>query len=117
MGLRVHVIKKREKYGDTEAFNHGSDLFVSLLENLNASVSTMGDEFGTSRFACPKKEYKQALKRLKGYKENGTLDEVDKQEFDEIVDTLGGLGRVIDCMGKFLKEADETSDWIEFCVW
>ena len=127
MGLRVHVVKVREKYGDSEAFNYGVNDFISLLNMLDVSLNQMDSEYETRRFECVKEDFNNALDILKEYKESGELkdfDDYDKEDIDKYIIALSGnedfnkcLEYVIECMEDFLDECDKNSEWMEFVVW
>lgn len=133
MGNRVHVIKKRALYGETEAFNWQSQDFRSLL-NMISPTCVSGEEFSDD-FELPVEDYKQALKlmgrvvRYQKHPDNdkfgdfqkltAMLDELGENYGDlcDSLDNLGGAEYVLTVMAGFYSERDRASDWVGFSAW
>ena len=124
MGKRVHVIKRHEEYGDSEAFNWRYEEFKDMLGCLNCYMCS--EEYACDRFECVVSEYKTALKLAKAYKKNGRTKKViekfednnaDIDEFEDYLDGLGGIDNVVENMQAFYEERDKKSSWISFAAW
>lgn len=60
MGTRIHVVKRHVEYGDSGAFNYGTDDFKDLLLEAGANVETQdGNDID---FECLEDDYKTAIK-------------------------------------------------------
>ena len=129
MGKRVHVVSKREEYGNREAFNWCHVEFHALLDLLGCDVAS--EEEWSDRFECPIEAYKKALEALKSYKKHGMQSRKMKalmEEFDfseeELLERVNNLGDeekildyIVDVMQDFWKERDKKSGWISFLAW
>lgn len=115
MGKRVHVVKKQEKYGDSEAFNWKQDEFIDLLESLNCQIDNNEDD----RFEVLAEEYECAINYLKDIKAGKTdFDEIDLLEFNEALEDLDySIDELIEVMEEFYDERDKDSDYIIFVSW
>ena len=107
MGKRVHVVKKQEKYGDSEAFNWKQDEFIDLLESLNCQIDNNEDD----RFEVLAEEYECAINYLKDIKAGKTdFDDIDLLEFNEALEDLDySIDELIEVMAtepKILKYID-----------
>lgn len=134
MGYRVHVVKRHEEYADMEAFNWKTQEFEEILYVLGCNIS--GDE-PYDRIEFTKQDLKDALKIVKAYIRDGSVDEksisklkIDQEkienldidqineELDAIEDTLGYTAEeFLETMNVFLKESDKKSEWIVFVWW
>lgn len=133
MGNRVHVIKKRAQYGETEAFNWQSQDFRSLLNMIQPSMVS-GDEYSDD-YELQVEDYQQALKlmgrvvRYQKHPDNDKFNDFSKltamldelgESYDDLCDSLenlGGAEYVLDAMVGFYSERDRSSDWISFSAW
>lgn len=124
MGMRVHVIKKHEDYGETEAFNWQFEEFNNFLGQLGCDMCHEEDIY--DRFECGVDDYKTALSLVKAYKKKGRVKSVvekfddanaDIDEFEKRIKELGGLDYVLNAMQAFYNERDKKSDWISFYAW
>lgn len=123
MGKYVHVVSKKEKYSEVEAFNWKQEEFKNLLFALNCPVHEEDPEGYCDRWDCQKSEYKQAIETLKAYSKGEEIsEECDK---DDIEDALRELGEkypldptpIIEKMEMFLNECDKDFDWLIFVAW
>lgn len=125
MGQRVHVIKKRAEYGNTEAFNWAHDKFENLLFSLACDVCKQ-EEYSTE-FELLVGDYERAveiLKKIKEGKEKNTEivldDDVELEAIEETIKDLGyedKIGSLIEIMENFYNERDKASSWIQFSAW
>ena len=125
MGKRVHVVKKQEQYGNSEAFNWSFEEFHSLLDLLGCEVCAE-DEYA-DRFECLSDNYRNALDCLKRYKKIGMksrkmkalMDELgfDEEELTYYLAKLGEIDYVIQSMQRFWEERDKKSSYIQFVAW
>lgn len=118
MGNRVHVVKQREKYGDTERFNWKGGFFKDLLDSLGCDVC--GEEY-SSRFWVTKEEYKNAMKTLKSYiNDKGRVEfyGYTRTEIKEYITALDYTAEeILRIMELFLEESDKESEQIMFVSW
>lgn len=134
MGYRAHVVKRQEEYADIEAFNWKTQEFKGILSVLGCNIS--GEE-PYDRMELTKQDLKDALKIVKAYIRDGSVDEksisklkIDQEkienldidqineELDSIEATLGYTAEeFLETMGVFLKESDKKSEWVVFVWW
>lgn len=120
MGKRLHVVKKREEYGELECFNWKYDEFAQLLGSLGCYVSFLSEDC-SDRFDVPKDEFIKAMETLNEYKEGRIED--DEVYCDDIKEHLVALGYdenvdgLMTLMETFLRESDGDSEWLTFVAW
>ena len=89
MGKRVHVVKKREEYGDTQCFNWMFEEWKNLLGILGAEVHEE-DEY-SDRWEVETSEYENAMENLKLYAKGASMEKFkigvepfeDKEQFED----------------------------------
>ena len=125
MGKRVHVVSKREEYGDSSVFNWKQEEFKSLLFALDCEVHET-DECGYSdRFEVMTDEYERAMKNLDAYINGTPMSDACKK--DEVEGCLSDFAYdegvmetakyVMECMKNLYEERDKDSDWMTFTCW
>lgn len=119
MGKWVHVVSKCEKFGNSEAFNWGSEKFAYALDVCGCVCHAYDEDgYNFDRFECKKSEFKAALANLKRYAKGKDVDGCDKEEISEALKDLGcSAENVIDVMQRYLKECDKKSEWMTFVAW
>ena len=123
MGKYVHVVSKKEKYSEVEAFNWKQEEFKDLLNALNCSVHEEDPEGYCDRWECRKNEYKQAIETLKAYSKGEEIsEECDKDDISSALHELGEVypldpTPVVKMMEKLLSECDKNCDWVIFVAW
>lgn len=123
MGKYVHVVSKKEKYSEAEAFNWKQEEFKDLLNALNCSVHEEDPEGYCDRWECRKDEYKQAIETLKAYsKDEEISEECDKDDISSALHELGEVysldpSPVIKLMEGFLEQCDKDCDYVIFVAW
>ena len=115
--MRVHVVKKREEYGNYETFNWKMEEFRSLLNALDCDVC--GEEY-SNRFEVYLPTYEYAMEYLKDI--NKGVTEFENIDVDYVKDCLesldyGTIEEVIEAMQTFYDERDKSSEYIEFVAW
>ena len=116
MGLRATVIKKYEiEYGDTQGFNHASDVLATLIYEFCDDYFVGDDGYGGSNtdgiWEVDKEEFA------------GMLEEIRKMSQEELDDILKShhcyydewpKEEVVRVLEGFLNETPENSNYVRF---
>ena len=111
MGNRLHCAKTyKVEYGETTGFNWGVQEFHYLLDNLG--VYYTGESWDDT-FDVYKDEFKVGINKLRDY------DNLTEDERFDIYQNLKELGytreETIEKLESYLKESEESIDYIHFC--
>ena len=133
MGYRMHVVKVKEEYGNSEAFNHSGENFADMLDALGCDCHGQDDWCG-DQFECLKSKYNDAILIVKYHVKYGISDQTTLEnigidpERDNEIDLDDAADAIEECceecgytkeqlleiMEDYLEEADPEWDWIKF---
>ena len=120
MGKKLRVVSKVEEYGENERFNWAFNEFANLLDALDCTTCSFGEDGDYSRFDVQLDEYEDAMKYMekvvKGELLDHTrvcLDDVEKA-LRKLYDEGFTKEYILEAMKSFHEERDKSKSYMVF---